>query len=69
MLLVTVLALRRGIRGDVPLGLTDLLVMGDWDRLELEELLEVPPEAKDLPVEERVALYMALRHLWCWRWW
>ena len=44
------------------MGLTDLLTFDGSERRELEELLELPPDAEDRPVVERVALYMAVRH-------
>ena len=50
------------IEEGLPLGLTDLLTFDGSERRELEELLELPPDAEDRPVVERVALYMAVRH-------
>ena len=47
------------------MGLTDLLILDDSERLELEELVDSPPDAEERPVVEWVALYMALRHYLC----
>ena len=49
----------------LPLGLTDLLTLDGSERLELEEPVDMPPDAEERAVVERVALCMAVRHWRC----
>lgn len=66
ILLLVLFAVCFDWEGVLPLGLTDLLGLDRSDRLDLEELMDVPPDVVDLLEVERVALYMALRHYCDW---